>query len=187
MIFVGRLLQLSTRVNKAYLFDECLWQQLFNKYQIYEGIRRTAFVAQIAHESAGWSAFREIRSKASAERKYGVGTRVGRVLGNTEPGDGALFIGRGPIQLTGRSNYRQIGNLIGQPLEDDPGILEREPTIAVESAMAFWTSRKLNERADQMLKDEMRAYREITRRINGGYNGMKDRIHWLNKAKRVGF
>lgn len=130
--------------------------------------RMRHFLAQMSHESAGFSAMVERRSDASAENKYGVGTRVGKILGNTQPGDGAKFKGRGYIQLTGRDNYTRFGKKIGVDLVSNPELAAR-PDIAIKIAAAFWESKGLNSLAD---KGNLR---EITRRINGGYNGLADR------------
>lgn len=131
-------------------------------------LRKRHFIAQLAHESAGFRSMVELRSDSSAEAKYGAHTRVGKVLGNTQPGDGARYKGRGFIQLTGRYNYRAVGNAIGIDLENNPD-LAAEPEIALLVAIAFWNSRDLNELADA---NNLKA---ITKKINGGFNGLADR------------
>jgi putative chitinase len=109
---------------------------------------------------------------ALAEKVYG-----GRAdLGNTEPGDGARFIGRGYLQITGRANYREMGQRIGLDLEAEPD-RAAEPQIAVQIACAFWTARRLN-----LLCDTGRFY-DVTRRINGGAVGYDERIGWLERAR----
>ena len=134
------------------------------------------FFAQISHESGGFRHMVEKRSDTSAERKYGVGTRVGRILGNTQRGDGAKYKGRGFIQLTGRDNYTRYGRKIGVDLVNNPE-QAADPETALKIAAAYWESKGLNRLADQ---DNIR---EITRRINGGFNGFSDRKNRLAALK----
>lgn len=149
------------------------------KYGINNKARIRAFLAQVGHESAGMKAMVELRSDTSAERKYGYRTRVGKNLGNTRPGDGAKYKGRGLIQLTGRWNYRHYGKLLGIPLEKHPE-LASNPTVALHVAAAYWASKGLNKHAD---KGDMKT---ITKRINGGYNGLRDRLRRYSQLKKLG-
>ncbi|UFA50955.1 glycoside hydrolase family 19 protein [Deinococcus radiophilus] len=129
--------------------------------------RITAFLAQLAHESCGFRYAEELWGPTSAQRRY-----EGRAdLGNTQPGDGYRYRGRGWIQLTGRHNYRKFGQLLGLDLEGNPDLAAR-PDVAARLAAAYWTSRGLNSLSDQG------KFREITRRINGGYNGYADRLRY---------
>lgn len=150
---------------------------IFDKYQINTPLRIAHFLSQMHHESMGFTHLRELRSDQSAEAKYGHNTRVGYNLGNTRPGDGAKYKGRGIIQLTGRYNYSVYGQLIGVDLLFHPERAE-DSMLALKIACAYWHSKHLNELAD---KDDVRG---ITKKINGGYNGLLDRIHWLNKYKQ---
>ncbi len=122
--------------------------------------RARAFLAQVLHESARLVYFEEIASGAAYEGR--------RDLGNTQPGDGRRFKGRGPIQLTGRSNYREAGRALGLPLESQP-TLAAQHKVGWRIAAWFWSSRGLNGLADRG------AFIAITRRINGGTNGLADR------------
>lgn len=140
--------------------------------------RLNHFFAQMAHESAGFSAHVERRSASSAERKYGRHTRVGKILGNVRSGDGARYVGRGIIQLTGRWNYKFYGKKIGVDLENNPD-LAAEPLNAVKIAVAYWEQRNLNILADQG------NIRRITKKINGGYNGLHDRKRWLRRFEKL--
>ena len=83
---------------------------------------------------------------------------------------------RGPIQITGRYNYRKYGDLLGVDLENNPE-LAATPEIGVKIAAAFWNENGLNDWADQ---DKIKV---ITRRINGGYNGLQSRIDMVERAK----
>lgn len=138
--------------------------------------RKLHFIAQMSHESAGFRSMVELRSDSSAERKYGVGTRVGRILGNTQPGDGGKYKGRGYIQLTGRYNYTNYGNKLGINLVDNPE-LASDPEIALQVAAKYWEDKGLNRLADN------NDIKGITKRINGGYNGLQDRIYRYNQIK----
>ncbi len=131
-------------------------------------LRLAHFLAQAAHESAGFKTLTEYASGADYEDR--------KDLGNIEKGDGKRYKGRGIFQLTGRENYRVIGEKLGLPLEAEPQ-LAAEPRDAVRIAAEYWTSRNLNEAADE---DQLRV---ITRRINGGLNGLTDRARYLNRAK----
>ncbi len=133
--------------------------------------REAHFLAQIGHESGELRYTQEIASGAAYQGR--------RDLGNTEPGDGRRFKGRGLIQLTGRANYRAYGNAIGIDLlsGDSCRLLDTDPNLAVDVAGWFWQSHGLNALADQ---DDIEG---ITRRINGGLNGLENRKRLLGRAK----
>ena len=128
--------------------------------------RQAAFLAQIGHESGQLQYVRELGSDQYLS-KYDTGTLAAR-LGNTPEadGDGQRYRGRGLIQITGRSNYRQcsLGLFGDERLLELPQLLE-QPQWAAESAAWFWEQNGLNELAD---RDQ---FNTITRRINGGLNG----------------
>jgi putative chitinase len=131
-------------------------------------LRLTHFLAQLGHESDGYRAMEEYATGAAYEGR--------KDLGNTQPGDGRRFKGRGPIQVTGRANYRRIGQKIGIDLESNPGIAAI-PSLGVLTACIYWDDHSLNALADA---DNVLA---ITRSINGGTNGLDDRKARLVKAK----
>lgn len=139
--------------------------------------RRAAFLAQVAHESGS---LRYVRELASGEA-YDTG-RLAERLGNTpeDDGDGPALKGRGLLQITGTANYRACSHaLFGdeQTLLDHPELLEL-PENAARSAAWFWLSRRLNDLADAG------NFTAITRRINGGTNGLPDRLaHWDRALK----
>ncbi|HEX6360069.1 glycoside hydrolase family 19 protein [Actinophytocola sp.] len=132
--------------------------------------RQSAFMAQLAHESGQFRYMQEIADGSKYEGR--------RDLGNVNPGDGTLYKGRGPIQLTGRANYRAAGEALGLDLEANPQQVA-DPKVGFRTAAWFWESRGLNELADDG------NFREITRRINGGYNGMADREQYYAAAKKA--
>jgi putative chitinase len=134
--------------------------------------RQAAFLAQIGHESERLVYVRELWGPTPAQAGY-----EGRAdLGNTQPGDGKRFMGRGLIQITGRANYERVGTVLGLPLLDRPELLE-QPTNAALSAAWFWNVHGLNQLADAG------DFLTITRRINGGTNGYADRLALLALAK----
>lgn len=140
------------------------------KYDINTSKRQAAFLAQLAHESGE---FRYVRELASGEAYEGR-----EDLGNTQAGDGVRFRGRGLIQITGRHNYKACGSALGLPLEIHPEMLEL-PVYAALSAAWFWDSRKLNALADT------ESFKEITKKINGGYLGWAQRKEYYERAKAV--
>ena len=132
--------------------------------------RKAMFLAQLAHESVQLRYFEEIASGAAYEGRSD--------LGNVRPGDGVRYKGRGPIQLTGRANYRAAGRALGLPLEQRPTLAAR-PSVGFRTAAWYWKSRGLNAWADAG------NFNEVTRRINGGYNGLSDRLAYYRRALRV--
>lgn len=132
--------------------------------------RQAAFLAQIAHESAELKYFEEIASGAAYEGRGD--------LGNTRPGDGRRYKGRGPIQLTGRANYRAAGQALGLDLEGNPP-MAAQPDVGFRTAGWFWDTKDLNTLADAG------DFREITHRINGGYNGEAARERYYAAAKKA--
>ncbi len=129
--------------------------------------RKAAFLAQLAHESGELRYMEELASGSAYEGR--------RDLGNTQPGDGVRYKGRGPIQLTGRANYRAAGQALGIDLEGNPE-RAKDPDVAFRVAAWFWSSRNLNTYADAG------NFREVTRRINGGYNGLESREAYYRRA-----
>jgi predicted chitinase len=151
------------------------------EFEIATPAREAAFVAQLAHESAQLRFMEEIWGPTAAQRRYEPPSDLAARLGNTEPGDGKRFKGRGPIQITGRANYRRFGGLLGLDLESDPPRAAR-PDVGFRVAGLFWMKKGLNGLADSASAD---AFREITRRINGGFNGLADRERFYAVARRV--
>lgn len=138
--------------------------------------RQAAWLSQVGHESGCLRYTREIWGPTAQQRKYEPITLLSGRLGNTEPGDGHLFLGRGLIQITGRANYRMCAERMAQiatgvdvpDFEEFPEALER-PMWAALSAALYWRTKRLNKWADSG------EFTELTRRINGGYNGLAHR------------
>ena len=132
--------------------------------------QQAAFVAQLAHESGGFRYMEEIASGAAYEGR--------RDLGNTQPGDGRRFKGRGYIQVTGRANYTAAGRALGLDLVNNPELASC-PENAARIAAWFWNSRGLNATA------ERGDFVGVTRRINGGTNGLASRQQYYADALRA--
>ena len=137
-------------------------------FEIDPPLRAAHFLAQTCTESDGFVTTVEY---ASGDAYNGRAD-----LGNTQPGDGPRFKGRGLIQLTGRANYQRYGTLLGIDLVDSPDTAA-DPVISLKIACEFWKLNGLNALADQ---DNIEA---ITQRINGGLNGLDTRQHYLALAK----
>ncbi len=133
-------------------------------------LRSAHFIAQIAHESDRFRALEEYASGKAYEGRAD--------LGNIEPGDGPRYKGRGVIQLTGRANYARASEWLGIDLVRQPD-LAALPAVAYQTAAFYWLDRGINAKAD---RDDVRG---VTKIINGGYNGLKDRRGLLNAAKHA--
>jgi putative chitinase len=195
---LARLFPKAPPAHRAALIDEAAALKAADLFE--PGHRLHIFLAQLGHESAGLTRLVESlyytrpetlmavwprrfpsvdaalpyvrKSRALAEKVYG-----GRGdLGNTQAGDGARYIGRGFLQITGRANYREMGRRIGVDLEGEPGLAAR-PDIAVRAACAYWTARGLGTVCDTG------RFIDVTRKINGGTTGYDGRVRWLERAK----
>ena len=152
-----------------------------NEFGIDQPARTAAFLAQLAHESAQFRFMEEIWGPTAAQRRYEPPGKLAGDLGNTDAGDGRRFKGRGPIQITGRANYRRFGDLLGLDLVSAPEQAAL-PDVAFRIAGLYWSKKGLNELADRVTAE---AFREITRRINGGFNGLAERERFYETAKAV--
>jgi predicted chitinase len=145
-------------------------QQAMQEFEITSYLREAAFLAQLAHESGELRYMEELASGSAYEGR--------KDLGNTQPGDGKRYKGRGPIQLTGRANYKKYGDLLGLDLINNPTVAATKE-VGFRIAGQFWKLNGLNGLADQQ------DFKQITKRINGGYNGLDDRTKYYNRAKQV--
>ena len=168
------------------------------KYGIVTRLRIAAFIAQIGHESGQltrlvenlnysaeglmktWpSRFDLVRATAAARKPEQIANIVyADRMGNTAPGDGWKYRGRGLIQTTGKTNYVACGDALGVGLINHPELLE-QPQYAALSAAWYWSVNGLNTLADAG------DLTKITRRINGGLNGQADRQALYDKALKV--
>lgn len=139
-------------------------------HEIWTPLRLAHFLAQLGHESGGFRYMEEIASGQAYEGR--------KDLGNTQPGDGRRYKGRGPIQMTGRANYRYFGQKAGIDFESHPEIAA-VPSIGMLTACLYWDDRGLNELAD---RDDTLG---ITRKINGGVTGLEDRRRRLTATKAL--
>lgn len=147
------------------------------RFGINTPLRVSHFLAQTAHESGNGRWMREIWGPTPAQRRY-----EGRAdLGNTQPGDGARFAGRGLIQLTGRANYTAYSIAMFEDLRavNDPDMVAKLPDAAFAAGWFWGPYKGINAQAD---RDDLEA---VTRRVNGGTNGLADRREKLKLAKSL--
>lgn len=187
---VARLTELTNAINDT-----------LAKFEINTPLRVQHFLAQVLHESGNLSTFKEnlnysAKGLTTTFRKYFLteevatpyarkpdliankvyASRMGN--GDESTGDGAKFKGRGAIQVTGRENYTQLSKTTGIDFISKPELLETTK-YALLSAGWFWSKTGLNAFAD---KDDILT---ITKRINGGTNGLNERIENLKKLKDI--
>ncbi len=144
--------------------------RVMTRYGITTPLRRAAFLAQLAHESGELRYMEELASGDAYQGR--------KDLGNTQPGDGVRYKGRGLIQLTGRFNYRGAGQALGLDLEGQPELAAR-PAVGCRVAGWFWDTHGLNGPADRG------DFEAITRTINGGLRGQPQREAYYRKALEV--
>lgn len=172
------------------------------EYHINTKLRLCHFLAQIIHESGhlkynqenlnySAKALRSVFGKyfptdalaeQYARKPEKIANRVyANRMGNGDEasGDGWLRRGRGLIQLTGTDNYKACSKALNIDLMKNPDLIVSNAEVCVKTACWFWSSKRLNEWAD---KDDIIT---ITKKINGGYNGLEDRTKILNTAKKV--
>lgn len=176
--------------------------EVFPSYGIDTPQRVAAFLAQCGHETAGWTVFEENLNysakglmvtfkkyfpnaelaAAYARKPQKIANRVyANRMGNgpESSGDGWKFRGRGPIQLTGKSNYTAFAKdmfVDYDTIIENPEWVTSDREFALMSAIWFWNRNSLNVLADAG------DITELTRRINGGYNGLADRTKHYGEA-----
>lgn len=171
----------------------------FDKYQINTGLRKSHFLAQILHES-GYFKYKHENLNYSAKalltyfkkyfptleiaKKYErkpeqIANKVyGGRMGNTFKGDGWKYKGRGYIQLTGRDNYTLATKDFNKDFVSNPDLIAQYP-YCILLAGWYWDKKHLNYYAD------FDNITKITYRINGGYNGLQDRLNNLKIVKQI--
>ena len=180
--------------------------EVFPKYDIDTPQRIAAFIAQCGHESGGWRVFSEnlnysakaldavfgkyfVRAGRDANEYARQPEKIANVVyanrmdnGDTDSGDGWRYRGRGPIQLTGKANYATFSaDMDVAEVMDRPDIVSEDKEVALMSAIWFWNKNGLNKYADSG------DIKTMTKRINGGYIGLEDRIHhWEEALKAMG-
>ena len=135
-----------------------------SKFNITNVLRLTHFLSQCAHESGNWFYTTEVASGSAYEGR--------RDLGNTQPGDGRRFKGRGYIQLTGRANYKSFSDFVGEDCVANPELVATK--YPMMSAAFFFNSNRLWTICDRGADDNV--VLALTRRVNGGTNGLADRL-----------
>ena len=135
------------------------------------GQRADYFLAQVAHESGGFRWMEEIADGSAYNGRRDLGNHLG-------PNFGIKYKGRGILQLTGYKNYQRLGELLDLDLADNPK-QAAEPAISARVAVAYWTDHNLNALSDRS------EFKAVTRSINGGYNGYRDRLKWLQRIQAV--
>lgn len=165
-----QLLKIDKDINKTNVDRYCqlLNQQLIDRN--FSTLATAHFIAQILHESD--------RLHRTEEYHDGSDYEGSTVLGNTQTGDGKRYKGRGLIQLTGRWNYNACGQALKVDLINNPQQLATYP-YALLSAFWYWDFRGCQQYAD---KDDVEG---LTKVINGGFNGLADRIALLRSTKKV--
>ena len=177
--------------------------EVFPKYEINTPKRIAAFIAQCGHESGGWRTFSEnlnysakaldaifgkyfVRAGRDANDYARQPEKIANVVyanrmdnGDTDSGDGWKYRGRGPIQLTGKANYAAFSADMDVDALDNPDQVSEDKEVALMSAIWFWNKNGLNKYADEG------DIKTMTKRINGGYIGLEDRIHHYKEAMEM--
>lgn len=170
--------------------------QHLDAFDVTTNQRIASFLAQCGHESAGFSKFvenlnysteaikrvfpkyfRDVNPEDYARNPEKLANRVyANRMGNGDEasGDGYKYRGRGLIQLTGRSNYAFAANMTGKPLLDDPDLAATDVDTMTVAALTYWNANSLSKFADN---EDIKGQ---TKRINGGYNGLDERIQLYN-------
>ena len=177
LIKIDQLLAIVTDCPSQRLIDLLPYlNEVMVKYDITSKARIAHFIAQTAHESDGFNTNEEYATGSDYEGRGD--------LGNTQTGDGVRFKGRGLIQVTGRTNYFECGRALNVDLIANPEKLSTNEYAAL-SAGWFWDKNNLNKIADDMSLSSDETCTQITKIVNGGYNGLDARLGYLNRAMSV--
>lgn len=148
----------------------------FDEFDITTARRQAAFLAQAGHETMNLIYMAEIWGPSDQQKRYEPPGTLAAALGNTQPGDGHRFKGRGLFEITGRGNYLRFGTLLKLDLVGHPELAE-EPEVACRTAGLYWEDKHLNQFADSG------DFAMLTRRINGGLTGYANRLMLWGLAK----
>lgn len=143
------------------------------KYNITTNLRLAHFLSQCAHESGNFKWVVEFASGKAYEGR--------KDLGNTQPGDGVKFKGRGYIQLTGRANYTKFSEFCGEDCVTNPDLVATK--YPMMSAAYFFNKVKLWPICDK--GSDVATITAVTKKVNGGTNGLDDRIQYFNKFYKL--
>ena len=193
MISINEFKQLYPRCKNPEAWVEAM-EMLLPKYNITTPERIAAFISQCGHESAGWKTFEEnlnysaealnrifpkyfINAGRDAYEYHRQPEKIANIIyanrmgnGDTESGEGYKYRGRGPIQLTGKNNYKYFDNDTNLNTVNNPNTITRYEKIGLLTALWYWQKNDLNSLADNS------DVKGITKRINGGYIGLQSRI-----------
>lgn len=144
--------------------------------------RLAMYLGQLGHESAGWKYDRELWGPTAAQKRYDTRTDLGNTA--AADGDGYLYRGRGPIQITGKSNYAQFTAWARKMDRDAPDFVKNPDAVNTDpweglGPIWYWDTRSINAIADRG------DFEGVTRRINGGTNGLEDRRRYYARSALV--
>lgn len=174
IITIDQLRKIMTKLKlaKAEAYIDPL-NRAMAEFEITTRLRVSAFVAQLAHESLEFLYMEEIASGQAYD--ITVNPKKAKELGNLKKGDGKRYKGRGPIQLTGRANYRAAGKALGLDLEGNPTIVAT-PGVGFRVAGWYWKKRGLNKLADA------KNFWDLTYRINAARKHYSNRKMYYDRA-----
>jgi len=176
----------SCRPDRAALFIDPI-NLAMSHFDIEKPVRAAMFIANAAHECSRFTMLHELWGPTAAQKLYEPPSLKATQLGNTQPGDGLRYRGHGIFQTTGRGNHAQARDGLrlwfpeAPDFEATPELLE-QPKWAALSAGLFWHTRNLGKLAD---KGDADAFTTVVRRINGGTNGLDERLAYWHKAQSV--
>ena len=152
-----------------------------SEFNILSPLQQAAFIAQLAHESMSFLYMEEIANGSAYEKRKDLGNlepeaiAIAKANGSTP---GRWWKGHGPIQITGFYNHKACGKSLGLDLLNNPKLIT-QPLNGCRSASWFWKMHELNNLADNS------KFVAITKIINGGTNGLDDRIQFYKLACSV--
>lgn len=151
------------------------------EFEINTAVRQSPFLAQLAHESGSFRYMEELASGEAYETRHDLGnTKPEAIEAAARHGStpGRFYKGHGPIQITGYYNHLRCGEALGLDLVNEPRLLT-EPLHGCRAAGWYWYSRGCNDLADRGM------FEAITRKINGGLNGLADRVAYYERARQA--